>query len=69
VQIRRGPPGGARVTLPGPETAASLFGLILTLSGTTLMDVYEARMVIDRPRRACRELSELGPRVGLVNRP
>ncbi|MCW2832040.1 MAG: glcC 3, partial [Aeromicrobium sp.] len=47
VQIRRGPPGGARVQLPGPEQAARLFGLILTLSGTTLKDVYEARMVLE----------------------
>lgn len=49
VQIRRGPPGGARVTLPGPENAAGLFGLILTLSGTTLKDVYEARLVLEPP--------------------
>lgn len=47
VEIRRGPPGGARVTTPGPERAAGLFGLILALSGTTLDDVYEARMSIE----------------------
>lgn len=47
VRIRRGPPGGARVQIPGPEQAARLFGLILTLSGTTLRDVYEARMLIE----------------------
>jgi DNA-binding FadR family transcriptional regulator len=56
VQIRRGPPGGARVTLPGPENAASLFGLILTLSGTTLKDVYEARLLLEPP--AARILAE-----------
>jgi DNA-binding FadR family transcriptional regulator len=49
IQIRRGPPGGARVTLPGPEGAAPIFGLILTLSGTTLQDVQEARLIIEPP--------------------
>ena len=47
VTIRRGPPGGARVTVPGPEAAAAQFGLLLTLSTTTLRDVYEARMIIE----------------------
>lgn len=63
VQIRRGPPGGAQVTRPGPETAANLFGLILTLSGTTLLDVYEARMTIEPP--AARAMAELGHNDGL----
>ncbi len=58
VEIRRGPPGGARVTTPGPERAAGLFGLILTLSGTTLEDVYQARMTIEPP--AVRRVAELG---------
>lgn len=49
VEIRRGPPGGARVTTPGPERAAGLFGLILSLSGATLDDVYQARAVIEPP--------------------
>lgn len=49
VSIRRGPPGGARVQTPGPEQAARLFGLILTLSGTTFADLYEARMVLEPP--------------------
>ncbi|RNL61381.1 FadR family transcriptional regulator [Nocardioides marmoriginsengisoli] len=56
VEIRRGPPGGARVTTPGPERAAGLFGLILTLSGTTLADVYQARMAIEPP--AVRRVAE-----------
>lgn len=47
VSIRRGPPGGARVTFPGPEAAAAQFGLQLTLSKTTIQDVYEARMIIE----------------------
>lgn len=58
IRIRRGPPGGARVTVPGPEAAAPLFGLLLTLSGTTVNDVYEARMVIEPP--AARRLAEQG---------
>ncbi|WP_063041629.1 FadR/GntR family transcriptional regulator [Nocardia pseudovaccinii] len=58
VTIRRGPPGGARVTIPGPEAAASQFGLLLTLSGTSLQDVYEARMLIEPS--AARVLAERG---------
>lgn len=58
IQIRRGPPGGARVTLPGPEVAAPLFGLVLTLSGTTIADVQEARLVLEPP--AARRLAERG---------
>lgn len=58
VTIRRGPPGGARVTIPGPEAAAAQFGLLLTLSGTTLRDVYDARMVIEPT--AARRLAEKG---------
>jgi DNA-binding FadR family transcriptional regulator len=58
VSIRRGPPGGARVTIPGPEAAASQFGLLLTLSGTTVSDVYEARMTIEPA--AVRDLAERG---------
>ncbi len=57
VEIRRGPPGGARVTTPGPERVAGLFGLILGLGGTTLDDVYQARMTIEPP--AVRRVAEL----------
>lgn len=58
VTIRRGPPGGARVTIPGPEAAAAQFGMLLTLSGTTLRDVYEARTVIEPA--AARRIAERG---------
>jgi DNA-binding FadR family transcriptional regulator len=58
VTIRRGPPGGARVTIPGPEAAAAQFGMLLTLSGTTLQDVYDARMVIEPS--AARRVAERG---------
>ncbi|WP_330254121.1 FadR family transcriptional regulator [Nocardia sp. NBC_00565] len=58
ITIRRGPPGGARVTIPGPEAAASQFGLLLTLSHTSIQDIYEARMVIEPA--AARTLAERG---------
>ncbi len=58
VTIRRGPPGGARVTVPGPEAAAAQFGMLLTLTGTTLKDVYEARTIIEPA--AARRLAEGG---------
>ncbi|MGO9100205.1 MAG: FadR/GntR family transcriptional regulator [Mycobacterium sp.] len=56
VVIRRGPPGGARVTVPGPDAAADLFGMVLTLSGTTVGDVWDARLTIEPP--AVRRLAE-----------
>lgn len=56
VTIRRGPPGGARVTLPGPDAVAGLFGMILMLSGTTIGDVWDARLTIEPP--AVRRLAE-----------
>ncbi len=56
VTIRRGPPGGARVTVPGPDAAADLFGMILMLSGTTIGDVWDARLTIEPP--AVRRLTE-----------
>lgn len=58
IRVRRGPPGGARVHIPGPEAAVPIFGLLLTLNGTTLQDVYEAQAVIEPP--AVRRLSEQG---------
>jgi len=56
VTIRRGPPGGAQVTVPGPDAAAGLFGMVLMLSGTTIGDVWDARMTIEPP--AVRRLAE-----------
>jgi DNA-binding FadR family transcriptional regulator len=46
------------VTIPGPEAAADQFGMLLTLSGTTIRDVYEARMVIEPA--AARDLAQRG---------
>ncbi|QLL09786.1 FadR/GntR family transcriptional regulator [Mycobacterium vicinigordonae] len=56
VTIRRGPPGGARVTVPGPDAVADLFGMVLTLSGTTVGDVWDARLTIEPA--AVRRLAE-----------
>ncbi len=58
VRVRRGPPGGAQVHLPGPEAAAPIFGLLLTLAGTTVHDLYEAMVVIEPS--AVRRLTEHG---------
>jgi DNA-binding FadR family transcriptional regulator len=58
VRVRRGPPGGARVSVPGPEAAAPIFSLLLALRGTTLDDVYAARMDLEPP--AARRLAESG---------
>lgn len=58
VRVRRGPPGGARVHIPGPEAAAPIFGLLLTLNSTTVYDVCEAQAVIEPP--AVRRLAEHG---------
>jgi DNA-binding FadR family transcriptional regulator len=56
VTIRRGPPGGARVTLPGPDAAAGLFGMVLMLAGTSIGDVWDARLTIEPA--AVRRLAE-----------
>lgn len=58
IEIRRGPPGGARVRAPGPDAAAPIFGLLLTMAGTTVRDVYDARMIIEPA--AARKLAEEG---------
>jgi DNA-binding FadR family transcriptional regulator len=56
VTVRRGPPGGARVTIPGPDAVADLFAMILMLSGTTIGDVWDARLAIEPP--AVRQLAQ-----------
>lgn len=58
VRVRRGPPGGARVHIPGSEAAAPIFGLLLTLNNTTVHDVWEAQAVIEPA--AVRRLTEHG---------
>ncbi|GAB3725959.1 FadR/GntR family transcriptional regulator [Nocardiopsis nanhaiensis] len=45
ISVRRGARGGAQVTVPDPSVVARYVGLLLQIQGTTLEDVYEARMV------------------------
>ncbi|MCU1616299.1 MAG: GntR domain protein [Frankiales bacterium] len=47
ITVRRGARGGARVQLPNSDVAARYAGLILEHRGTTVADVYEARIVIE----------------------
>jgi DNA-binding FadR family transcriptional regulator len=47
ITVRRGAHGGARVQLPSAEVAARYAGLILEHRGTTISDVYEARIVVE----------------------
>ncbi|HEY4850188.1 MAG TPA: FCD domain-containing protein [Streptosporangiaceae bacterium] len=49
ISIRRGARGGARVQVPNGNVAASYAGLVLEYRGTTLKDVYDARMFIETP--------------------
>jgi DNA-binding FadR family transcriptional regulator len=56
VTVRRGPPGGAQVTLPGPDAVAGLFGMVLMLAGTSIGDVWDARLTIEPA--AIRRLAE-----------
>lgn len=64
VTIRRGPPGGAQVTLPGPDAVAGLFGMVLMLSGTSIGDVWDARLTIEPA--AIRQLAETATRMQLA---
>jgi GntR family transcriptional repressor for pyruvate dehydrogenase complex len=47
ISVRRGSRGGAQVVAPDVAVAARYVGLLLQVSGTTIADVYEARMVIE----------------------
>jgi DNA-binding FadR family transcriptional regulator len=47
ISVRRGARGGARVVSPDIAVAARYVGLLLQMSGTTIADVYEARMATE----------------------
>ncbi|MET7335425.1 FCD domain-containing protein [Nonomuraea sp. NPDC005650] len=47
IDIRRGSRGGAVVLEPDQSVAARYVGLLLQIQGTTIDDVYEARMVAE----------------------
>jgi DNA-binding FadR family transcriptional regulator len=47
ISVRRGSRGGAQVMTPDLSVAARYVGLILQVQGTTIVDVYDARMVFE----------------------
>ena len=49
ISVRRGSRGGAQVTAPEVSVAARYVGLLLQIQGTTINDVYEARMITEPP--------------------
>lgn len=49
ISVRRGARGGAQVLAPHLSVAARYVGLILQMQGTTIVDVYEARMELEPP--------------------
>jgi GntR family transcriptional regulator, transcriptional repressor for pyruvate dehydrogenase complex len=49
ITVRRGAHGGARVQIPTSDVAARYAGLVLQYRGTTLRDVFEARVVVEAP--------------------
>jgi DNA-binding FadR family transcriptional regulator len=60
--VRRGARGGARVRLPDVSVAGRHLGLLLQLRGTTLDDVFAARVVIEPA--AARQVAERTPEQG-----
>lgn len=64
VTIRRGPPGGAQVSVPGPDAVAGLFGMVLMLAGTSIGDVWDARLTIEPA--AIRRLAETATEIQLA---
>ncbi|KKC24568.1 FadR/GntR family transcriptional regulator [Sphingomonas sp. SRS2] len=49
VEVSRGARGGARVSLPNAELVARSVGMTLQSRGSTLEDVYQARVIIEPP--------------------
>ena len=49
ITVRRGARGGARVQVPSSETAARYTGLVLQHRGTTLAEVFDARVIVEAP--------------------
>lgn len=52
ITVRRGAGGGARVQTPNPAVAARYAGLVLEHSGTTVNDVWDARLYLEPPTAA-----------------
>jgi GntR family transcriptional repressor for pyruvate dehydrogenase complex len=49
IVVRRGAGGGARVQTPNPEVAARYAGFVLEHRGTTVKDVWDARLFLEPP--------------------
>jgi len=49
ISVRRGSRGGAQVMTPDLGVAARSVGIVLQFNGTTIDDVYEARMILEPP--------------------
>jgi GntR family transcriptional repressor for pyruvate dehydrogenase complex len=49
LSVRRGSRGGAQVMAPDVSVAARNIGLLLQIQGTTIEDVYQARMISEPP--------------------
>ena len=49
LSVRRGSRGGAQVMSPDVSVAARNIGLLLQIQGTTIDDVYQARMISEPP--------------------
>ncbi|MCD4533052.1 FCD domain-containing protein [Nocardioides sp. cx-169] len=66
ISVRRGSRGGAQVMVPDASVAARYVGLLLQIQGTTIDDVYTARMISEPPcarllagRRTQQDLDDL----------
>ena len=71
ISVKRGSRGGARVTQPSLSVAARYVGLLLQVQGTTIADVYEARMLLEpacarllAERRTEQDLADLTTCIG-----
>ncbi|MFT4265254.1 MAG: FCD domain-containing protein [Nocardioides sp.] len=49
ISVRRGSRGGAQVMAPDASVAARYVGILLQTQGTTIDDVYQARMISEPP--------------------
>ncbi len=49
IYVRRGARGGARIQIPNGAAAGRSVGFLLQLRGTTLADIWDARLVLEPP--------------------
>lgn len=47
IRVRRGSRGGAQVTTPDISVAARYVGILLQMQGTTVTEIYQARMITE----------------------